>query len=114
MYYLSHDIGNHFAEYAGIENVDFSLYPDEPYQRWWLRIYLEEFNKQKNLGEVTDEDIDTLYKEVNFFSACAHFWWAVWAMIQELNSEIDFGFADYGRMKLEEYYKSKEKYYDSI
>eukprot|EP00116_Pleurobrachia_bachei_P006152 sb/3466414/ len=112
--YLAYDIGNHFAEYAGVDNVDFNLYPDEGYQRWWLRFYLEEKHKCKGLGAVTDEDVEKLFREVNFFSCCAHLLWGIWAIVQAINSEIDFDFAGYAAMKLEEYFKRKEQFFDLI
>ena len=40
--YLAYDIGNHFCEFAGIDNVDYDLYPSEVIQKEWLRSYLEE------------------------------------------------------------------------
>ena len=40
--HIAYDIGNHFCEFAGIENVDYSQYPDEDLQKQWLRNYLEE------------------------------------------------------------------------
>ena len=112
--HLAFDIGNHFAEYSGMTNVDFNLYPDESYQRWWLKFYLEEYHKCKDLGAVTEEHITVLYKQANFFSLCAHIWWGIWALIQSINSEIDFDYADYSRMKLEEYFKQKEKFFDLL
>ena len=112
--YLSFDLGNHFDEYAGVETVDFSRYPDETYQKWWLKLYLEEVHTQKSLGPVTDAKVDELYKEVNFFSLCAHLWWGIWAAFQTLNSEVDFDFAGYSRLKLEEYFKQKVKFFDYL
>lgn len=112
--YLSFDLGNHFDEYAGIETVDFSRYPDEVYQKCWLRIYLDEVHVQKGLGPVSDGQVDQLFKEVNFFSLCGHFWWGTWAIFQTLNSDVDFDFADYSKQKLEEYFKQKEKFFNYI
>lgn len=40
--HLAYDIGNHFCEFAGIENVDYNQYPDEDLQKKWLRNYLQE------------------------------------------------------------------------
>ena len=112
--YLAFDIGNHFAEYAGVQSVDYNLYPREDYQKWWLEVYLEEFHKIKDLGPVTEEHISTLYKQVNFFSLCAHLFWGIWAIVQSLNSDIDFDYADYGRMRLQEYFKQKVNYFNNI
>lgn len=39
--YLAYDIANHFCEFAGIENVDYSKYPNESLQKVWLTNYLK-------------------------------------------------------------------------
>ena len=106
--YRSFDIGNHFNEYAGVETVDYSLYPDTEYQKWWIKAYLEEYHKEKGLCQVTDNEVDNLYKEVNFFALASHLWWGIWAIIQALNSDIDFDFGDYSRLRFEEYLKQKD------
>ncbi|XP_066999642.1 ethanolamine kinase isoform X2 [Anabrus simplex] len=41
--YQAFDIGNHFAEFAGVSEVDYSRYPSPEFQRQWLRIYLEAY-----------------------------------------------------------------------
>lgn len=45
--YLAYDIGNHFCEFAGIDNVNYDLYPNEAVQKEWLTYYLEETAKIK-------------------------------------------------------------------
>nr|KAG5687928.1 hypothetical protein BaRGS_014377 [Batillaria attramentaria] len=49
--YEAYDIGNHFCEYAGIDEVNYDLYPDKPYQMKWLRRYaslrLNEYFRRK-------------------------------------------------------------------
>ena len=112
--YFSFELGNHFDEYAGVETVDFSRYPDETYQKWWLKIYLEELHKLQDLGPVTDDKLQNLFKEVNFFSLCGHIWWGIWAAFQTLNSDVDFDFAGYSRLKLGEYFKQKDKFFNYI
>jgi ethanolamine kinase len=112
--YLSFDLGNHFCEYAGVETVDFNRYPDESYQKWWLTMYLEEIHRLKELGSVSDDEVESLYREVNFFSLCAHIWWGIWAAFQTLNSDVEFDFANYSRLKLGEYFKQKEKFFNYI
>ena len=112
--YLAFDIGHHFTEYSGIINMDFNLYPDEVCQRVWLKTYLEEYHRCKELGAVTEDHITVLYKQANFFSLCAHIWWGIWSLIQSMHSEIDFDYADYGRMRLQEYFKLKKKFFDLL
>ncbi|KAJ8299324.1 hypothetical protein KUTeg_023384 [Tegillarca granosa] len=64
--FRAYDIGNHFCEYAGIEVIDFSKYPDKDYQLKWIRNYLtywKEYNNEET--DVTDRDVETLYIQAN-------------------------------------------------
>ena len=40
----AYDIGNHFNEHAGVENVDYEQYPEQEFQHGFLRHYLAELN----------------------------------------------------------------------
>ncbi|KAI0236353.1 Ethanolamine kinase 1 [Lamellibrachia satsuma] len=68
--YEAYDIGNHFAEYAGVETTDYSLYPDRDYQLKWLQTFLEFKATQKGSSstKVTDHDVEVLYVQVNKFA----------------------------------------------
>lgn len=85
------DIGNHFAEFPGIDSsngIDYTKYPSRDFQFNWIRAYLEEF-KESN---VTDDDVVTLYKQVNKFALASHFLWTLWSLIQAEHSTIDYDF----------------------
>eukprot|EP01134_Creolimax_fragrantissima_P002060 CFRG2060T1 len=106
--YRGFDVGNHFCEFAGMEDpVDYSLYPSEQFQREWLRNYLSEYRHKQDF--VTDEDVDTLYREVNKFALAAHIYWGVWSLVQAKFSDIDFDYGAYSRIRFKEYLKNKEK-----
>uniref|UniRef100_A0A8C7XMN9 ethanolamine kinase n=1 Tax=Oryzias sinensis TaxID=183150 RepID=A0A8C7XMN9_9TELE len=94
--YQAFDIGNHFNEFAGkatptewneagngrtppnasvfwvcagLNEVDYSYYPDRPVQLLWLRSYLEAYKQLKGQGsEVTEAEVETLYVQVNKFA----------------------------------------------
>lgn len=56
-----------------MEEVDYSLYPDEPLQRDWLRCYVEEAHAVDNPDVELDPQalhikVDALYKQVNKFA----------------------------------------------
>ncbi|XP_074108658.1 ethanolamine kinase 1 isoform X1 [Cotesia typhae] len=87
--YQAFDIANHFAEFVGVENVNYDRYPDEPFQRSWLRIYLQAFNKSSSVSE---EQVTKLYKQIKNFNLLSHFFWGCWALIQSQHSTIDFDF----------------------
>lgn len=85
------DIGNHFAEFPGIDSnsgIDYTKYPSREYQLAWLRAYLEEYKG----SDVTDAEVELLYKHVNKFALSSHFLWALWSLIQAEHSTIDFDF----------------------
>ncbi|XP_034244266.1 ethanolamine kinase 1 isoform X2 [Thrips palmi] len=109
--YQAFDIGNHFAEFAGVATVDYSLYPDKELQFKWLDIYLREFNRLKAGSEtpkdVLPKDVEDLYVQVNKFSLAAHLMWALWAIVQSEHSSIEFNFFEYASIRLEEYFSKK-------
>ncbi|XP_059482907.1 ethanolamine kinase [Neocloeon triangulifer] len=101
------DIGNHFNEFAGLSNVDYNLYPDEDFQRAWIKVYLSEFNSS---AEVKEEEIQELYILVNKFALTSHFLWATWAFVQAEHSTIDFDYLKYASDRLNEYFKRKDQF----
>uniref|UniRef100_A0A914WUG4 ethanolamine kinase n=1 Tax=Plectus sambesii TaxID=2011161 RepID=A0A914WUG4_9BILA len=105
--YQAFDIGNHFCEYAGVENVDFSLYPSREYQLEWLKNYLEYYLERSP----SEEEIERLYVQVNICAASAHFLWSVWCIIQAENSTIDFDFLSYAIAKNNEYKRMKKEFF---
>ena len=54
----------------GVEEVDYSRYPDRAYQLKWLRRFLEQLFSQEGRqpSEVTDKDVERLYVQVNKFA----------------------------------------------
>ncbi|XP_048409163.1 ethanolamine kinase 2 [Stegostoma tigrinum] len=106
--YQAFDIGNHFNEFAGVNEVDYSLYPDQSLQFQWLRTYLEACKQfTKKGGEVTDNEVQMLYVQVNKFSLVSHFFWGFWALIQAKYSTIDFDFLGYSVLRFNQYFKMK-------
>ncbi|XP_065344692.1 ethanolamine kinase [Cloeon dipterum] len=101
------DIGNHFNEFAGVSTVDYSLYPDEDFQRAWIRVYLSEY---KEGADVSDDEVQKLLVLVNKFALASHFLWATWALVQAEHSTIDFDYLEYAKMRLNEYFKRKDQF----
>lgn len=83
------DIGNHFAKIAGAASsgIDYKNYPTKNFQIEWLRVYLKEFG-----GDLSEENVEKLYKTVNKFALSGHFLWTCWSIIQAENSTIDFDY----------------------
>ncbi|GFO50637.1 ethanolamine kinase 1-like [Plakobranchus ocellatus] len=113
--YEAFDIGNHFTEYAGMDEVDYNLYPSREEQLPWLRNYLKakaEVSETKaQSAEVCEEDVETLYVQVNKCACAAHFLWAVWALIQAAHSIIDFDYLGYSNIRIKEYFRRKEEFF---
>ncbi|XP_065554539.1 ethanolamine kinase 2 isoform X2 [Lathamus discolor] len=106
--YQAFDIGNHFNEFAGVKEVDYSLYPSKDTQLQWLRSYLQAY-KQLTQGDqgVSEEELEALYVQVNKFSLASHFLWACWGLIQDKYSTIDFNFLRYAKLRFKQYFKMK-------
>ncbi|XP_070977163.1 ethanolamine kinase 1-like isoform X2 [Oncorhynchus clarkii lewisi] len=106
--YQAYDIGNHFNEFAGLNEVDYSHYPERSLQLQWLRSYLEAYKEHKGQGsEVTETEVEVLYVQVNRFSLASHFFWGLWALIQAEFSTIDFDFLGYAVLRFSQYFKMK-------
>ncbi|XP_058445510.1 ethanolamine kinase [Malaya genurostris] len=100
------DIGNHFTEFAGIDEIDYDRYPDKAFQCQWLRVYLDEFRGHAS----TDSDVERLYVQVNQFALASHFLWSIWALIQAEHSTIAFDFIQFGETRYREYLRRREEF----
>ncbi|KAF7650120.1 hypothetical protein LDENG_00131010 [Lucifuga dentata] len=91
--YQAFDIGNHFNEFAGVNDVNYSLYPSRELQSDWLTAYLESYKRSAGREvAVTEAEVTQLYIQVCKFSLASNFFWGLWAMLQAQYSSIDFDF----------------------
>ncbi|PAV66470.1 hypothetical protein WR25_22508 [Diploscapter pachys] len=103
--YILFDIGNHFQEYAGVDNPDYSLCPTDEEKRNFLKQYLS------CSKEGLDEDrLEQMLHRVTVFEAASHLFWSIWALVQAQNSLIDFDYLGYAVMRYEQYKKCLGKY----
>ncbi|KAK0068472.1 ethanolamine kinase 1 [Biomphalaria pfeifferi] len=109
--YEAFDIGNHFAEFAGIDDVNYDLYPERDEQLRWLKYYLEYKYEAEGSPAVTDEDAERLYVQTNKCACAAHFFWTIWALIQGKYSLINFNYVQYASTRLTEYYRKKKEFF---
>lgn len=57
------------SDVLGLNEVDYSHYPERAFQLQWLRSYLEAYKEHKGQdGEVTDTEVEILYVQVNKFA----------------------------------------------
>ena len=133
--YQAYDIANHFCEFAGIDSYQPHLYPNEEFQLNWLTNYITAYSNVNDVSplvesttmtqnqpqpqqqqqssdcKLSDEQISNevckLMKQVKYFTLHAHFFWAVWSLLQAAHSSINFDFVGYALDRLKEYKKSK-------
>ncbi|KAL3982675.1 Choline/ethanolamine kinase family protein [Acanthocheilonema viteae] len=99
--YQDFDIANHFCEYAGVEDFNYSRCPDKKYKREWITKYLTYYLERKP----EKNEIDNLLDGNNAFEAAAHFFWALWALVQSQISTIDFDYLEYAIQRYELFQK---------
>ena len=58
-----------FVILQGVEEVDYSLYPEKEFQMKWLRKFLTTRNEANGIEkEITKKDLETMYVIVNKFA----------------------------------------------
>lgn len=100
------DIANHLAEWQGF-NCDRSAIPDptihNPIMKKWIQAYLNNYH-------ASDEDIKGLIDELKCYYGLPGFYWGIWAVIQSEISNIDFNYANYAKLRLQEYWDWKKTF----
>lgn len=100
------DIANHFAEWQGFDcNRDAIPKPsfENPTMVSWCKGYLNDMH-------ALESTIRALIDEISCYYGMPGFYWGIWAMIQSKLSTIDFNYADYSVLRLEEYWLWKQQY----
>lgn len=59
-----------FLYILGVDDLDFTRYPDKAYQVDWLRYYLEQYaiHRGKSPDTVTEKDVEECYVKTNKFA----------------------------------------------
>ncbi|XP_042894377.1 ethanolamine kinase 1-like [Penaeus japonicus] len=102
------DIANHFNEYSGMEELDWTRYPSPEVQRSWLRSYLAEYQGVAE-DQVSVQDIELWRGWVTKFTLASHLLWGVWGLLQDCHSSLDFDYITYGISRIAEYKRRKEE-----
>ena len=58
---------------------------------------------------VTDEELDSMYREANEYALASHLFWGVWAVLQAEHSNVDFDYLLYARQRINAYYSFKRR-----
>lgn len=100
------DIANHFAEWQGFD-CDRSAIPepsiDNPVMVRWCKGYL-------NDNDASEQEVLGLINEIECYYGMPGFYWGIWAMIQSELSNIDFNYAEYSELRLQEYWDWKKSF----
>lgn len=100
------DIANHFAEWQGFD-CDRSAIPEPSMNNSvmvnWCKGYLNDNN-------ASEQELSGLINEIECYYGMPGFYWGIWAMIQSELSNIDFNYAEYSELRLEEYWNWKKNY----
>uniref|UniRef100_A0A1I7ZBC9 ethanolamine kinase n=1 Tax=Steinernema glaseri TaxID=37863 RepID=A0A1I7ZBC9_9BILA len=93
--YQLFDIANHFNEYAGVDDTDYSKLPSVEEKRDFLTTYLQELEGR----DVNSDEVDELLKILPLFESASHHFWALWSLVQAHNSTIDFDYIGYAILR---------------
>ncbi|RMZ85720.1 hypothetical protein DV737_g513, partial [Chaetothyriales sp. CBS 132003] len=95
------DIANHFAEWGGYD-CDYNMLPTRSIRRMFLQEYLISYNKHAQ-EPVPESMLSFLEAEVDRYRGMPGLYWGIWALIQATISTIDFNYAEYAEIRLDEY-----------
>jgi len=107
------DLANHFMEWQGFDCIT-ELIPapvkSNVVLRKWARSYLGfDRNANEDAGNSNERAaVDELLDQVFVYWGMPGFYWGVWSAIQSSISDIDFDYASYANLRLEEYTKWKK------
>lgn len=103
---VAFDIANHFAEWVGYD-CDYTLVPTQDQRRVFIREYVKTYFQLTGEPIDEDEEVVKLMEEVDVYRGVPGFYWGIWSLIQSIISEIDFDYASYAELRLDEYWQYK-------
>lgn len=112
--YRAYEFGNFFCEccidnFASEKSGGFQLlkdrFPSKKTRTEFFQCYLKELNCSP--GEVSQSQIDSLLLEAHYGVLSSHLFWGLWAIIQAEDSNISWGYREYGLMRFSEYFRIK-------
>jgi choline/ethanolamine kinase len=114
--YRGFDIANHFCEWAfDYSNPSYPCfyanegdYPSDKQRRQFVRDYLNQFRRQSKDEPIEQDTEEHILMEAEYFMLASHFMWTLWAINNGFTSQIQFGYWEYGKVRLSQYLKHKE------
>jgi thiamine kinase-like enzyme len=114
------DIANTFCECCDMNNLKAnyeSQYPTNDDQKIFFRQYIRSCDEKlaKRLDDCLawESFLINMISEVGKYSVISHIGWAAWSLCQAIESSIDFDYVIYAKVRLEGYWFSKRKFWDS-
>jgi len=111
------DIGNTFCEFCDMNNLvpDYAKeYPSDTVQNVFIMSYIRANNDAlatKVLNDMSQEDRElflyTMRQEIGKYSLISHLGWAVWSLIQNKQSSIEFDYIRYAEIRMDGYHMFK-------
>lgn len=99
--YRCFDIGNYFAEaMGGAEDavIQTNLYPDHRFRALFCEAYLRALHSGES---PTEAAVNSLVKDAERYGLLSHIYWGIWAVVQSVDSTIDFPYKEYARQRLD-------------
>ncbi|KAI6235821.1 hypothetical protein M3Y95_00092100 [Aphelenchoides besseyi] len=103
--YQLFDIANHFCEYAGVEEVNYDLCPNDEEKMRFLETYLTCYLDRNP----TKKELEDALVEIPKFEAASHLFWTLWALAQANASSIDFDYISYAGKRFEQFSRINEE-----
>ncbi|KAL9593334.1 MAG: hypothetical protein Q9179_005943 [Wetmoreana sp. 5 TL-2023] len=99
------DLANHFSEWGGFE-CNYNALPPRSVRRAFIEEYLSRYTSYTSLPSDIDQQsyVSRLFDEVDAYRGVPGLYWGVWALIQATISQIDFDYASYAEVRLQEYW----------
>jgi len=113
--YRAFDIANHFCEWTfeytlgGRDDDGFLHHPNNFPTREQQRVFANEYIAV--LGDKQQQQLcaERLLIEVDHFVLASHFLWTLWSVVQAKESNIEFAYLKYARVRLHQYSKKKRE-----
>ncbi|XP_023231047.1 choline/ethanolamine kinase-like isoform X1 [Centruroides sculpturatus] len=113
--YRGFDLANHFCEwcfdYSDPKYPHFTSepenYPTQEQQLHFIRYYLEAASFDKNPDLIHYNTEENILEEIRIFNLASHFLWMLWSIVNAQTSKITFGYWEYGKTRLDCYFRDK-------
>ena len=107
------DLANHFAEWGGFD-CDYNMLPTKETRRaflaeYWASYQLHSNSLAKDSLVASGSDVDALFEAVDKYRGIPGLYWGIWALIQATISQIDFDYASYAIVRLNEYWAWRDE-----